>query len=320
MRKRVVVVGSVNLDLVCSVERIPGAGETISGSRFEIFHGGKGANQAIAIARLGYPVSMVAKVGDDEFGERLQQGLKTSGVNIKAVGVVRRTSSGIALISTDGQGQNSIVVIPGANGKLLPKDLEKAVSLLRSSGMILTQLEIPLETVECLAALACRFDIPLMLDPAPARALSTRLLRQVTFLTPNETETSILCGIRTDELNPSTAPQIAQRLLSRGPHNLIIKMGSQGAYVAASTVEDFLPAFKVKAVDSTAAGDAFNGGLAVALMRGQDLLAAARFGSAVAALSVTRMGAQPSMPTARDVDRFLRVLSPSFKKDYAPVA
>jgi ribokinase len=320
MRKPVVVVGSVNLDLVCSVKRIPRAGETISGSRFEIFHGGKGANQAIAVAKLGYPVSMVAKVGDDEFGERLLQGLKAVGVNTQAVGVVRRTSSGIALISTDGQGQNSIVVVPGANGKLSPQDLERAASLLRSSGMILTQLEIPLETVEYLAALSCRFGIPLMLDPAPAYELSTRLLRQVTFLTPNETETSILCGIRTEELNPSTVPEIARRLLNRGPHNVIIKMGSQGAYVAASTVEDFLPAFKVKTVDSTAAGDAFNGGLAVALMRGQDLVAAARFGSAVAALSVTRKGAQPSMPTARDVDRFLRVLSPSFKKEYAPVA
>lgn len=172
---------------------------------------------------------MVAKVGDDEFGERLQQGLKASGVNIKAVGVVRRASSRIALISADGQGQNSVVVIPGANGKLLPKDLEKAVSPLRSSGMILTQLEIPLETIDCLAAPACRFDIPLMLDPAPAHEFSTRLLRQVTFLTPNETETSILCGIRTEELNPSTAPEIARRPLSRGPHNVIIKIGSQGA-------------------------------------------------------------------------------------------
>jgi ribokinase len=319
MRKRVVVVGSVNLDLVCSVERIPRAGETISGSRFEIFHGGKGANQAVAIARLGYPVSMVAKVGDDEFGQRLQQGLKTSGVNINALGVARRTSSGIALISTDGQGQNSIVVIPGANGKLLPKDLEKAGSLLRSAGMILTQLEIPLETVECLAALAARFHVPLMLDPAPARELSTRLLRQVTFLTPNETETAVLCGAPSEELNPATAPGFARSLVRRGTPNVIIKMGRRGAYVVASTVEDFLPAFKVKAVDSTAAGDAFNGGLAVALMRGQGLLAAARFASAVAALSVTRMGAQPSIPTTRDVDRFLGDSSPSFNKDCARV-
>lgn len=319
MRKRIVVVGSVNLDLVCSVGRIPRAGETISGSRFEIFHGGKGANQAVAIARLGYPVSMIGKVGDDEFGQRLWKGLKTSGVNIEAVSVARRTSSGVALISTDGQGQNSIVVIPGANGKLLPKDLEKAGSLLRSAGMILTQLEIPLETVECLAALACRFNVPMMLDPAPARELSTRLLRQVTFLTPNETETAILCGVAGDKVNPASAPGLARRLVRRGAHNVIIKMGSRGAYVAAGNVEEFLPAFKVKAVDSTAAGDAFNGGLAVALMRSQNLLAAARFASAVAALSVTRMGAQPSMPTARDVDRFLRDSSPSFKKDFARV-
>ncbi len=320
MRKRVVVVGSVNLDLVCSVDRIPRAGETISGSRFEIFHGGKGANQAVAIARLGNPVSLVAKVGDDEFGKRLQQGLKTSGVNIEAVGVARRTSSGVALISTDGQGQNSIVVIPGANGKLLPKDLEKAVPLLKSSGIILTQLEIPLETVECLAILARRFDVPLMLDPAPARELSSRLLRQVTYLTPNETETAILCGVQSEEFNPATAPGFARSLVRRGAHNVIIKMGSRGAYVAASTMEDFLPAFKVKAVDSTAAGDAFNGGMAVGLMGGQGLLAAARFASAVAALSVTRMGAQPSMPTGRDVGRFLKVLSPSFKDDSAPAA
>lgn len=319
MRKRIVVVGSVNLDLVCSVARIPRAGETISGSRFEIFHGGKGANQAVAIARLGYPVSMVGKVGDDEFGQRLQQGLKTSGVNTKSLGVARRTSSGVALISTDAQGQNSIAVIPGANGKLIPKDVEKAGSLLRSAGMILTQLEIPLETVECLAILARRFDVPLILDPAPARELSTRLLRQVKFLTPNETETAILCEVAGDKVNPATAPGLARRLVRRGAHNVIIKMGSGGAYVTAGNVEEFLPAFKVKAVDSTAAGDAFNGGLAVALMRGENFLAAARFASAVAALSVTRMGAQPSMPSARDVDRFLRDPSPSFKKDCARV-
>jgi ribokinase len=159
-----------------------------------------------------------------------------------------------------------------------------------------------------------------MLDPAPARELSTKLLRQVTFLTPNETETAILCGVPSEELNPATAPGFARSLVRRGARNVIIKMGSQGAYVAASAVEDSLPAFNVKAVDSTAAGDAFNGGLAVALLRGQGLLAAARFASAVAALSVTRMGAQPSMPTAREVGRFLKVMSQSFKDDSAPAA
>jgi ribokinase len=304
MRKQAVVVGSVNLDLVCSVKQIPRPGETLSGSRFEMFHGGKGANQAVAITRLGHPVSMIAKVGDDEFGERLRRGLKTAGVNTRPVSIARRTSSGVALISTDRQGQNSIVVVPGANGKLLPKDLEKAAPVIRSAGIILTQLEIPLETVEYLAALARRFDVPLMLDPAPARGLSARLMRQVTILTPNETEAATLCGAPNAPVSPSTARGFARRLLGKGARNVIIKMGSQGAYVAANSGEGFLPAFKVKAVDSTAAGDAFNGGLAVALMQGQDLAGAARFGSAVAALSVTRMGAQPSMPTTREVRRF----------------
>ncbi|HME00929.1 MAG TPA: ribokinase [Terriglobia bacterium] len=307
MRKPIVVVGSVNLDLVGCMDRIPAVGETVTGSRFELFHGGKGANQAVAAARLRYPVSMVAKVGDDQFGVRLRQGLRSAGVDVRAVRVAKRISSGVALISTDTRGQNSIVVIPGANGKLLPTDLENSVSVLRSAGIILTQLEIPWETVECLAALAQRFDIPLMLDPAPARPIPDDLIQKITFLTPNETETSVICGIRTKDLSPSTAPEIARTLLGRGLQNVVIKMGSRGAYAATSVDSGaFVPAFKVAAVDSTAAGDAFNGGLAVALMKGQSFLTAIRFGSAVAALSVTRMGAQPSMPSAREVNRFLK--------------
>jgi len=307
MHKPIVVVGSVNLDLVGCMDRIPAVGETVTGSRFELFHGGKGANQAVAVARLGYPVSMVAKVGDDQFGVRLRRGLRLTGVDVRAVKVAKKISSGVALISTDTRGQNSIVVIPGANGKLLPTDVEKAVSLLRSAGIILTQLEIPWETVECLATFAQRFDVPLMLDPAPARPIPDCLMRKITFLTPNETETSVICGIRTEDLNPSTAPEIARTLLASGLRNVVIKMGCRGAY--AETAGDsgaFVPAFKVAAVDSTAAGDAFNGGLAVALMKGEGFLAASRFGSAVAALSVTRMGAQPSMPSAREVNRFLK--------------
>lgn len=305
MHKRVVVVGSVNLDMVCSVERIPRPGEILSGSRFEMFHGGKGANQAVAIARLGHPVSMVAKVGDDEFGERLLRGLKTAGVNTKTVSIEQRTSSGVALIFSDRQGQNSIVVVPGANGKLLPRDLEKGAPIFRSAGIILTQLEIPMETVEYLTALAGRLDVPLMLDPAPARELSTRLMRQITFLTPNETETAVLCRIRPEEISRSAVAKCARTLLGRGPRNVIIKMGSHGAYVATNGVNSFVSPLKVEAVDSTAAGDAFNGGLAAALMQGRDLLVAARFGSAVAALSVTRRGAQPSLPKRQVVEHFI---------------
>jgi ribokinase len=315
MHKPIVVVGSVNLDLVGCMDRIPEVGETVTGNRFELFHGGKGANQAVAVARLGYPVSIVAKVGDDQFGVRLRQGLRIAGVDVRAVRVEKRTSSGVALISTDKRGQNSIVVIPGANGKLLPGGLEKATPLLRSAGMILTQLEIPWETVEYLAALAQRSNIPLMLDPAPARPIPNDLMRKITFLTPNETETSVICGIRNEDLNPSTAPEIARTLLDRGLRNVVIKMGCRGAYAAtAGNSGAFVSAFKVNAVDSTAAGDAFNGALAVALMQGQDFLAASRFGSAVAALSVTRMGAQPSMPGAREVNRFLKnSASPSMR-------
>src|SRR5215469_657174 len=159
--KSIVVVGSVNLDLVCTGRRIPAPGETVTGDHFQTFHGGKGANQAFAIGRLGYPVSMVAKVGDDEFGGRLKQGLEDAQVDIANVGIARRTASGVALISVDARGQNSITVVPGANGKLLPRDLDRALPCLRSAGIILTQLEVPMETVEHLAEIAQRHDIQL---------------------------------------------------------------------------------------------------------------------------------------------------------------
>jgi ribokinase len=306
MRRSIVVVGSVNLDLVCTGKRIPRPGETVTGDNFQTFHGGKGANQAVAVGRLGYPVSMVAKVGDDEFGSRLRQGLRAAEVNVRAVATAKDTASGVALISVDRQGQNSITVIPGANGKLLPEDLDKSMPQLRSAGMILTQLETPIETVEYLCAIADRFQVPLMLDPAPARHLSRKMLRHVTYLTPNETETCALCGIVSRDLNVATVDELAQTLLSRGVANVIMKMGSSGAYVAgADGLRRMVQAFKVRVVDSTAAGDAFNGGLAVALMQGMKLEEAVRFAGAVGALSVTRAGAQPAMPTAHEVGRLL---------------
>ena len=305
--KSIVVVGSVNLDLVCTGKRIPAPGETVTGDRFQTFHGGKGANQAFAVGRLGYPVSMVAKVGDDEFGDRLRQGLKTADVDVTAVGTAKATASGVALISVDGRGQNSITVVPGANGKLLPRDLQRALPLLRTAGMILTQLEIPMQTVEYLAEIADRFRIPFMLDPAPARPIPRSILHRVTYLTPNETETAALCGTAADNLTPANAGGYADKLLKRGAANVIIKMGGRGCRVAgADGLRTMIPAFKVKVVDSTAAGDAFNGGLAVALMRGMSLVEAVRFASAVGAVSVTRAGAQPAMPTAREVNRLLK--------------
>jgi ribokinase len=306
MRRSIFVVGSVNLDLVCTGKRIPAPGETVTGATFETFHGGKGANQAVAVGRLGFPVSMVAKVGDDQFGQRLRRGLREASVNVRAVGTAKRTASGVALITVDENGQNSITVIPGANAQLLPRDLEKALPQLRAAGMILTQLEIPMETVEYLCNVAGRFHVPLMLDPAPARALPREMLRHVTYLTPNETETCALCAIPPDDLNLATVAELARTLQGKGPANVIVKMGKHGAFVAGPEKPGrIVPSFKVRVVDSTAAGDAFNGGLAVALMRGLGLMEAVRFAGAVGALSVTRAGAQPAMPTAGEVEKFL---------------
>lgn len=305
--RSIVVVGSVNLDLVCTGKRIPAPGETVTGDQFHTFHGGKGANQAVAIGRLGYPVSMVGKVGDDEFGPRLRQGLEDAHVDVSAVGTARGTASGVAMISVDARGQNSITVVPGANGKLLPRDLEKVLPRLRDAGMILSQLEVPLETVEYLAEIATESEVPLMLDPAPARSIPGRLLRRVTYLTPNETEATVLCRTAPGDLTPQNADRYAEKLLNTGAANVIIKMGARGAFLAgADGLRTMVPSFKVPVVDSTAAGDAFNAGLAVALMRGKSLEASGRFAAAVAAVSVTRAGAQPAMPTIREVNRLLK--------------
>ena len=320
MNSSIVVVGSINLDLVSIGRRIPAPGETIRGDKFQTFHGGKGANQAVAIARLGHPVGMVAKVGDDDFGPRLRRGLRDAHVNIRSVSVAKGTASGVALISVDSKGQNSITVVPGANDQLLPRDLEKSLPQLRSAGIILTQLETPMETVEYLCTLAARFSVPFMLDPAPARAIPSRILRQVTFLTPNETETCALCGIVPEDLTPSSVGQFARKLRANGAANVIVKMGSRGAFIfAADGLSRMIPSFKVKAVDSTAAGDAFNAGLAVALMRGMAMHEAVRFGAAAGALSATRAGAQSSMPSAAEVAKLMKS-QPGSKSRVVPAA
>lgn len=309
MPKPIVVVGSINLDLVARVERIPSVGETISGAGFGTFFGGKGANQAVGVARLGYPVSMVGRVGDDEFGAPLRRGLRDAGVRVRAVKRAPGVSSGVALITVAARGRNTIVVIPGANGVLTPADLQAEAALLCSAGMILAQLETPLHVVSFLAELAGSQRIPLMLDPAPARKLPPALLRRVSWLTPNETETYALCGTRFGTLTPRTAKRYAAHLLGAGSKNVMIKLGSAGAFWADADGESaFIPAFPVRAVDSTAAGDAFNAALAVALMKGNETRDAIRFACAAAAISVTRAGAQPSMPAAEEVAKFLAAM------------
>jgi ribokinase len=282
-------------------------GETVTGTSLERFFGGKGANQAVSVARLDYPVRMVAKVGDDENGGLLRRGLREAGVDVRGVTSAPQTPSGTALISTDPAGQNSIVIIAGANGKLLPVDLAKFENVVNSAGIILLQLEVPLQTVIYVAEMGYRKNIPVMLDPAPARELPPKLLLQLAWLTPNEVEACHLCGKPPEALAPEQAAHYAEDLLSRGPRNVIIKLGGQGAYLATRDgLRHHLPAYKVRAVDTTAAGDAFNGALAVALMQGKAPVEAAGFAGAVAALSVTRKGAQPSMPTGQEVAKFLK--------------
>ncbi len=304
MQKPIVVVGSINLDLVVGADRIPQVGETVIGKTFSTFYGGKGANQAVAVAKLGYSVSMVGNVGSDAFGTQLRNGLKDAGVDTAYVDTVEGPS-GVALITTGRSGENNIVVVPGANGHLTPELLEKAATILERAGFLLAQLEIPLETVDYLAQFAERHNIPLMLDPAPARELPTALLRRLTWITPNETEATELVKAGSENGNHDSYAA-ADHLLAAGIKNVLLKLGSRGCVIALSNrLKKFIPAFSVNAVDTTGAGDAFNAGFAVALIRGLPVAQSAVFASAVAAISVTRHGAQSSMPTSSEVQTFL---------------
>jgi ribokinase len=304
MQKPIVVVGSINLDLVVGADHIPQVGETIIGSSYNTFHGGKGANQAVAVAKLGYPLAMVGNVGNDAFATQLRNGLEDAGVDTTYVNTMEG-ASGVALITTGRGGENNIVVVPGANGHLTPKQLEKAATILEYAGFLLTQLEIPLETVEYLAQFADRHNIPLMLDPAPARELPENLLRKVSWITPNKTETEELLKTKFENSDQGYYAA-AESLLDRGVKNVLLKLGSHGCLIAQGALaKERVPAFSVNAVDTTGAGDAFNAGFAVALMRGSTVARSAVFASAVAAISVTRHGAQPSMPTWIEVKAFL---------------
>lgn len=309
MAKQIVVVGSINLDLVAGANRIPVPGETIIGNSFNTFYGGKGANQAVAAGKLGHPVAMVGCVGDDAFGPQLKNALAQSGVNTDHVATVAG-SSGVALIVTGAKGENSIVVVPGANAKLTPQQLERHKQVLMDAGIILAQLEIPLETVEYLAEFTRANAIPFMLDPAPARGLTAALLKKVTWITPNETETQTLLRSKTAALEADAAREAADAFLSLGVKNAVLKLGAKGCLIAETgKKKEFVPAFNVNAVDTTAAGDAFNGAFAVGLMRDLSARESAVLACAVAAISVTRPGAQPSMPSEIEVQAFLRTHS-----------
>ncbi len=294
------VVGSINIDLVACANRLPSAGETILGSSFDVYNGGKGANQAVAIAKLGAPVDMIASLGTDLFTERLLSGLKAAGVDTHAIQMVAGPC-GVAHISRADNGENSIIVISGANRLVSAAIIDAHVEAVQRASMILVQLETPLEAVIRLAEQAWEAKTPLMLDPAPARPLPEVLLNRTAWLTPNETEAQMLLG--RVNIEPAAA---AERLLAMGVRNVALKLGSQGVFLAGRDCSpQRVPAFPVKVVDTTAAGDCFNAAFAVALTRGEPPAAAARYGAAAAAISVTRAGAQPSLPSSSEVDAFL---------------
>jgi ribokinase len=299
MQKPIVVVGSINMDLVARASQIPRPGQSIIGTGFDTTPGGKGANQAVAAARLGYPVQMVGAVGDDVFGQALLDNLTGAGVGTAAVERMAGPS-GVATILVAENGENSIVVVPGANGKVDSASVDAQAELIHSAGMVLCQLELPLETVSRVLALCAEAGIPVMLDPAPAAPLPDSFWGQVAWCTPNETEAAFYLG--TD----SKPEEAAKQLMDRGVRGLALKRGGDGAYVAvAGGKADWVRPFHVQAVDTVGAGDCFNGAFAVALLEGKDPWAAARFASAAAAISVTRNGAQASMPARVEVESFL---------------
>jgi ribokinase len=305
-RPRVIVLGSANMDLVLPVARLPRLGETITGGDLALYPGGKGANQACAAGRLGGRASMIAQVGGDPFGSTLIASLESSGVETSRVGTSARPT-GCASIYVLPDGENAIVISPGANATLDPETASSKLDALEAGDLLLCQLEVPIPTVAAALNRARLAGAITILDPAPMQPLPSDLLSSVDFLTPNQTEAAMLLG-RPDR-EPSgfeDAAEVARELLKLGPGTVVLKLGSVGCLIADACASVPVPAFRMTAVDSTAAGDVFNGALAVALAEGRSVVDAAVFASAAAAISVTRPGAQSSIPCRDEVEAFLR--------------
>lgn len=297
----ILVIGSLNADLVVRAPRFPAPGETISGEDLAIIPGGKGANQAVAAARQGASVAMVGRVGNDSFGPTLLQNLQNNQIDTSHV-QTDEAATGTATIIVDSSGQNSIVLSPGANGKVTPADVD-SVSF-QNVDMLLLQLEIPLETVIYAANVARKNGLRVILNPAPARRLPDSLLGDVDILVPNENELGLLSGQPVSDV--ASAGSAARTLLAKGVQTVIVTLGSNGALLVTNENVQHIPAFKVEVVDTTAAGDAFIGGLAAALLKGKALEEAVRYGNASGALAATKFGAQPSLPARDDVEQLLR--------------
>ena len=297
----ITVVGSLNMDMVVQTERIPRVGETVLARDLRYVEGGKGANQTVAAARLGGEVSMIGAVGSDDMGDRLLEVLEKDGVDIS--GIKRSSeSSGIALIVVDANGDNAITVISGANHDVQVHDVRQQESKIARSAIVLAQLECPLDVVAEAMILAKKHGCTSVLNPAPAQALPAELLANVDILTPNETELQLLSGHSTG--TPDQVKAAAAILMKSGIKTLIVTLGSQGCYCISEAGEVFYPSYRVKMIDSTAAGDCFNGALVAALDRGESMHDAIHYAMKAAAISVSRAGAQPSLPTLKDMENF----------------
>ena len=286
--------------MVVKCERLPAPGETVMGGTFFMNPGGKGANQAVAAARLGGQVVFVGNVGNDLFGRQAIEHFRQEGIKTDFVTLDQHHASGVALINVDRNGENIITVAPGSNGNLMPQQIENALNTLPIPGLILIQLEIPMETVALAVRKGKAKGHRVILNPAPAQALSTEIYENLFLITPNESEAGLLTGIRVKDL--SSAEQAARKLQEHGVIHVIITMGSKGAYVCSDGISKLIPAPEAKAVDATAAGDCFNGALAVKLSEGASVEHSVSFAVRAASLSVTRMGAQASMPYRKEVD------------------
>jgi len=296
---KIVVIGSTNTDMVIKSDHLPAPGETLLGGTFFMNPGGKGANQAVAASRLGGKVTFISKTGNDIFGEQSVQNLKNEGINTEYMAVDPENPSGIALITVDSKAENCIVVAPGSNMTLKPDDIDKAIKQIELAEIVLLQLEIAIETVEYAAQIAFRNKRKVILNPAPAQKLSDSLLKTIYILTPNETEAEILTGVKVTDID--SAKKAAGILRNKGVEIVLITMGANGAYILTDKLSKLIPASKVKAVDTTAAGDTFNGALAVAVSEGFNIREAVQFANKAASIAVTRPGAQDSTPYRSEV-------------------
>jgi ribokinase len=295
----IIVVGSSNTDMVVLADHLPAGGETVLGGEFFMNPGGKGANQAVAASRLGGSVTFIAKIGNDIFGKQAVELFKKEGINTSYILEDPDHPSGIALITVNREGENCIVVASGSNANLRQGDIQKVKEVIQQAGIVLLQLEIPLSTVEYVVQIASAAGAKVILNPAPARTLPDALLGRLSIITPNETETEILTGIKIED--EESAERAAIKLREKGVDTVIITMGSRGAFVFNDDLCEIIPAHVVQAIDSTAAGDVFNGALAVALSENKSIYEAVYYACSAASISVTRRGAQASAPYKNEI-------------------